>query len=47
MKREKLEQNLINILLKKSTGFYYFEEQEEYEKPQNTNKNSLIFIIVY
>ena len=39
MKKEKLEKNLINILLKKSTGFYYFEEQEEYEKPQNINKN--------
>ena len=31
---------LIKILLKKAEGYYYTEEQEDYEKAQNKSNNS-------
>ena len=40
MKKEKLQKQLIDILLKKANGFYYYEEQEDYEKTQNKTKLS-------
>ena len=42
MKGQKIYDELIKILLKKAKGFYYSEEQEEYEKPQIKARNSEI-----
>ena len=39
MNKNKLQKQLVDILLKKANGFYYYEEQEEYEKTQNKSKN--------
>ena len=39
MNKNKLQKQLVDILLKKANGFYYYEEQEEFEKTQNKNKN--------
>lgn len=38
MNKNKIQKQLIDILLKKANGFYYYEEQEEYEKTQNKSK---------
>ncbi len=39
MKNSKFNKsNLIDILIKKATGYYYTEEQYEYEKSQNKSK---------
>lgn len=38
MNKEKIYDELIKILLKKAEGFYYTEEQEDYEKTQNSSK---------
>lgn len=38
MNDKKIYDELINILLKKANGFYYTEEQEDYEKTQNKTK---------
>ena len=35
------KKDLINLLIKKASGFYYTEELCEYEKTQNTTKSSL------
>ena len=35
MDGQKIYDELIQILLKKAQGFYYTEEQEDYEKAQN------------
>ena len=40
MDGKKIYDELINILLKKASGFYYTEEQEDYEKTQNKTKNN-------
>lgn len=40
MKDEKIYNELIKILMKKANGFYYTEEQEDYEKTQNKSKIS-------
>ena len=40
MDGKKIYDELINILLKKASGFYYTEEQEDYEKTQNKIKNN-------
>ena len=40
MDEKKIYDELIKILLKKAKGFYYTEEQEDYEKAQNKSKNS-------
>ena len=40
MNEKKLYDELIKILLKKAKGFYYTEEQEDYEKTQNKSKNN-------
>ena len=40
MDGKKIYDELINILLKKASGFYYTEEQEDYEKAQNKIKNN-------
>lgn len=38
MKNNKFnKEDLINLLIKKASGFYYSEEQYEYEKTQNKN----------
>ncbi len=42
MNDKKIYDELISILLKKANGFYYTEEQEEYEKTQNKSKFSEI-----
>lgn len=42
MDDKKIYEELIKILLKKANGFYYTEEQEEYEKTQNKSKYSEI-----
>lgn len=34
------KKDLIKLLVKKASGFYYDEEQTEYEKVQNSSKNS-------
>jgi hypothetical protein len=39
MNNNKIHKQLIDILLKKANGFYFYEEQEEYEKAQNKTKN--------
>ena len=36
--KNKIQKQLVDILLKKANGFYYYEEQEEYEKTQNKSK---------
>ena len=43
MKNNKFnKEDLINLLIKKASGFYYSEEQYEYEKTQNkTNLNKI------
>ena len=38
MNSEELREKLIEILLKKAEGYYYFEEQEDYEKTQYKSK---------
>ena len=38
MNKNKIQKQLIDILLKKANGFYYYEEQEEYEKTQIKSK---------
>ena len=40
MNGKKIYDELIKILLKKAQGFYYTEEQEDYEKTQNKLKYS-------
>ncbi len=41
MKKQKFKKNnLIEILIKKANGFFYTEEQLEYEKTQKRNKNT-------
>ena len=40
MNSEELKNKLIEILLKKAEGYYYFEEQEDYEKTQIKTKNN-------
>lgn len=40
MNDKNIYDELISILLKKANGFYYTEEQEEYEKTQNKSKFS-------
>lgn len=40
MNNKKIYNDLIQILLKKAKGFYYTEEQEEYEKTQNKSNTS-------
>lgn len=40
MDGKKIYDDLIKILLKKATGFYYTEEQEDYEKTQNKSNNA-------
>lgn len=40
MNKEKIYDELIKILLKKAEGFYYTEEQEDYEKTQNKSNFS-------
>ena len=50
MNKNKLQNQLIEILLKKANGFHYYEEQEEYEKTQNKSKrceNSAINISMF
>ncbi|MBR3885216.1 MAG: hypothetical protein IKJ33_01955 [Clostridia bacterium] len=42
MNNKKIYDFLIKILLKKAEGYYYTEEQEEYEKTQNKSQNSKI-----
>lgn len=42
MNDKKIYKKLIDILLKKAEGFYYTEEQEDYEKTQNKSKISEI-----
>lgn len=42
MNNRKIYDFLIKILLKKAEGYYYTEEQEEYEKTQNKSQNSKI-----
>lgn len=50
---KKIYNNLIEILLKKASGFYYTEEQEEYEKTQKKSNisekpsNNLNFFEIY
>lgn len=39
MNGQKIYDELIQILLKKAQGFYYTEEQEDYEKAQNKSKS--------
>ena len=39
MNNKKIYDFLIKILLKKAEGYYYTEEQEEFEKTQNNSKN--------
>lgn len=46
MDGQKIYDELIKILLKKAQGFYYTEEQEDYEKSQNKpkfNENNISF----
>lgn len=43
MNSKKIYDELIKILLKKAKGFYYTEEQEDYEKTQNKSNNSEIY----
>jgi hypothetical protein len=38
MKSEEIQNKLIEILLKKAEGYYYYEEQEDYEKTQIKQK---------
>ena len=38
------QQDLIDLLIKKASGFYYTEEQFEYEKTQNKSKSNEINI---
>jgi hypothetical protein len=38
-KKKFSKQNLIDLLVKKANGFYYKEEQLEFEKPQKNIKN--------
>ena len=40
MNNKKIYDFLIKILLKKAEGYYYTEEQEDYEKTQNKSINS-------
>jgi hypothetical protein len=40
MNNKKIYDFLIKILLKKAEGYYYTEEQEEFEKTQNNSKTS-------
>ena len=40
MNNKKIYDFLIKILLKKAEGYYYTEEQEDYEKTQNKSNNS-------
>ena len=40
MNKKNIYNDLIQILLKKAKGFYYTEEQEEYEKTQNKSNTS-------
>ena len=40
MNNKKIYDFLIKILLKKAEGYYYTEEQEEFEKTQNNSKSS-------
>lgn len=40
MNNKKIYDDLIKILLKKATGFYYTEEQEDYEKTQKKSNIS-------
>lgn len=40
MDNKKIYDELIQILLKKANGYYYTEEQEDYEKTQNKSKFS-------
>lgn len=42
MNNKEIYEKLIEILLKKANGFYYTEEQEDYEKTQNKSKFSEI-----
>lgn len=39
-KRKFGKKDLIEILIKKASGFYYYEEIYEYEKTQNKSKNA-------
>ena len=39
MNNNEIYDELIKILLKKAQGFYYSEEQEDYEKAQNKSKS--------
>ena len=39
MRSEEIQNKLIEILLKKAEGYYYFEEQQEFEKTQIKHKN--------
>lgn len=43
MNSKKIYDELIKILLKKAKGFYYTEEQEDYEKTQIKSNNSEIY----
>ena len=38
MEGKQIYDELIKILLKKAQGFYYTEEQEDYEKPNNKSR---------
>jgi hypothetical protein len=40
MNGHEIYDELIKILLKKANGFYYTEEQEDYEKAQNKSKST-------
>ena len=40
MNNKKIYDNLIEVLIKKANGFYFTEEQKDYEKAQNKDKNS-------
>ena len=40
MNNKEIYDFLIKILLKKAEGYYYTEEQEDYEKTQNKSNNS-------
>lgn len=42
MNNKKIYDFLIKTLLKKAEGFYYIEEQEDYEKTQNKTINSKV-----
>ena len=42
MNNKEIYDFLIKVLLKKAEGYYYTEEQEDYEKTQNKSNNSKI-----